>query len=313
MVVETLQKIAESDWFTNFITGVIILAGAVVGAETYPAVAAKYGTELHILNEIILWIFVAEVVVKMGAEWPKPQMYFTDSWNVFDFLIVAVCFVPGMGAYAVILRLVRLLRVLKLLSAIPRLQMLVGALLKSVPSMFYVTILLGLLFYVYACAAVFIFGENDPVHFQTLHLAFLSLFRIVTLEDWTDIMYINMYGCDEYGYGGMEEMCTNPQAMPVVGALFFVSFVLLGTMIVLNLFIGVIMQGMEGAALEAEEMAEDERLKKQGIKEEHTIEHELFELNEALETLQSKIAVISDRVQKEHNSVPHADGSVEGE
>ncbi|MGM0559010.1 MAG: ion transporter [Myxococcota bacterium] len=227
-----------------------------------------------------------------------------------SFIIVAVCFIPGMGAYAVILRLVRLLRVLKLLSAVPRLQMLVGALLKSVPSMFYVTILLGLLFCVYACAAVLIFGANDPVHFQALHLAFLSLYRIVTLEDWTDIMYINMYGCDEYGYGGMEEMCTQPQAMPAVGAAFFVSFVLLGTMVVLNLFIGVIMQGLEGAALEAEELAEDERLEKQGIKKEHTIEHELFELNQALETLQGKIAVISDRVVKEHKSTPHADGNV---
>ena len=311
MLVQKLRLIAESDWFSNFITVVIILAGAVVGAETYPSIANQYGTELHILNEVILWIFVAEVVVKMGAEWPKPHKYFGDSWNVFDFTIVAVCFIPGMGAYGVILRLVRLLRVLKLLSALPRLQMLVGALLKSVPSMAYVSMLLGLLFYVYACAAVFIFGDNDPVHFQTLHLAFLSLFRIVTLEDWTDIMYINMYGCDEYGYGGMEQMCTQPQAMPVVSALFFVSFVLIGTMVVLNLFIGVIMQGMESAALEREEAEEEERLEAQGISEGETIKHELFELDKSLQTLREQVAVISDRVQREHNSVPHADGSVD--
>jgi voltage-gated sodium channel len=75
----------------------------------------------------------------------------------------------------------------------------------------------------------------------------LSLFRVVTLEDWTDIMYINMYGCDQYGYSDTSELCITPSASPLGAALFFVSFVLLGTMIILNLFIGVIMTGMEEA------------------------------------------------------------------
>ncbi|QDG52424.1 ion transporter [Persicimonas caeni] len=312
MLVEKLQEIAEAKWFTNFITFVIILAGVVVGMETYPSVVEAYETELHILNEIILWIFVAEVVVKMGAEGSKPWNYFKDPWNVFDFFIVAVCFVPGAGSYAVILRLVRLLRVLKLLSALPRLQLLVGALLKSLPSMGYVTILLGLLFYVYAVAAVFIFGANDPMHFETLHLATLSLFRVVTLEDWTDVMYINMYGCDEYGYDGVEHLCTDPNAMPVVASAFFVSFVLLGTMVILNLFIGVIMNGMEEATMEQEEFDERERMKKQGITEpEHTVEHELFELDQALEELHKKVAVISRRVRAEHDGPPATDGAVD--
>lgn len=311
-MVETLKKIAEADWFTNFVTFVIILAGVVVGMETYPGIVAKHEGMLHLLNEIILWIFVAEVVIKMGAEGSKPWMYFKDPWNVFDFLIVAVCFVPGAGSYAVILRLVRLLRVLKLLSALPRLQLLVGALLKSLPSMGYVTILLGLLFYVYAVAAVFIFGANDPMHFETLHLAALSLFRVVTLEDWTDVMYINMYGCDEYGYGGVEHLCTDPNAMPVVAAAFFVSFVLLGTMVILNLFIGVIMNGMEEATMEQEEFDERERRKSQGITEaEHSLEHELFELDQALAGLHKKVAGISERVRKEHGGPPATDGAVE--
>ena len=77
----------------------------------------------------------------------------------------------------------------------------------------------------------------------------LSLFRVVTLEDWTDVMYINMYGCDQYGYGPLDP-CTDPHAAPVMAALFFVSFVMLGTMIVLNLFIGVIMTGMDEAQKE---------------------------------------------------------------
>ena len=99
------------------------------------------------------------------------------------------------------LRLFRLLRVLRLLSAVPKLQLLVNALLKSLPSMLYVTVLLLLLFYVYAVAGVMFFAKNDPVHFGNIFDALLSLFRIVTLEDWTDVMYLQIYGSDVYeGY-----------------------------------------------------------------------------------------------------------------
>ena len=244
------KDIAESKGFSNFIVGVILLAGVLVGLETYPQVSSQFQTPLHILDQIILWIFVAEVVVKMGAEGNKPWLYFKDPWNIFDFSIVAVCFMPVDAQFVAVLRLARILRVLKLVTAVPKLQLLVGALLKSIPSMFYVSILLGILFYVYACVGVTLFGGNDPVHFGSLQISALSLFRAVTLEDWTDLMYIAMYGCDQYGYGGMEQLCTAPKASPLGGAVFFVSFVLLGTMIVLNLFIGVIMNGMDEAQAE---------------------------------------------------------------
>ena len=114
----------------------------------------------------------------------------------------------------------------------------------------YVSILLLLLFYIYAVAGVFFFGENDPIHFSDLQTSMLSLFRVVTLEDWTDIMYINMFGCENYGYGGNEAICVNSTANAAGSVFFFVSFVLIGTMIFLNLFIGVIMTGMDEAKLE---------------------------------------------------------------
>jgi voltage-gated sodium channel len=87
----------------------------------------------------------------------------------------------------------------------------------------------------------------------------LSLFRVVTLEDWTDIMYINMYGCDNYGYDNIKNLCNKPDASPLGAAMFFVSFVLLGTMIILNLFVGVIMTGMD----EAKESLMREKFEKQ--------------------------------------------------
>ncbi|KIG15707.1 Voltage-gated sodium channel subunit [Enhygromyxa salina] len=253
---EFFKKIANAAWFQNSITAVIVLAGVLVGLETYPGLVERYHNALHIGDQLILWIFVAEIVVKMAAEGKRPWRYFLDPWNVFDFVIVAACFLPFEGNAVTVLRLLRLLRVLKLVKALPKLQILVGALLKSIPSMLYVSVLLFMLFYVYAVAAVFLFGENDPLHFQSLEMAMLSLFRVVTLEDWTDVMYINMYGCDRYGYDADSVvLCSSPVAQPLVGALFFVSFVLIGTMIILNLFIGVIMSGMDEAQSEAVELA----------------------------------------------------------
>ena len=226
-----------------------------MGIQTYPTAMESYGGLLHGLDAVILWIFVAEIVIKMGAEGSKPWRYFYDPWNVFDFLIVAVCFMPLNAQYVTVLRLARLLRVLKLVRALPRLQVLVSALLKSIPSMFYISLLLFLLFYLYAVLGTFLFQSNDPIHFENLQTAFLTLYRVSTLEDWTDVMYINMYGCANYGYGGQEALCIASDGMGWGAAFFFSSFTLVATMVILNLFIGVIMTGMEEAQNEVADLA----------------------------------------------------------
>lgn len=246
-MVSFFKNISESKWFQNSITIVILIAGVLVGISTYHEFYERHHNILELLDKIILGIFIIEIVVKLIAEGNKPWRYFQDGWNVFDFVIVAAAFLPFGGGSVAILRLLRLLRVLKLVKALPKLQILVSALLKSIPSMAYVTILLLLLFYIYAVAGVLFFGENDPIHFSNLQTSMLSLFRVVTLEDWTDVMYINMYGCENYGYDGNMELCKNSLGNPMLSSAYFVSFVLIGTMIILNLFIGVIMNGMDEA------------------------------------------------------------------
>ncbi len=259
-VVKLLADIRDTAWFQNFIIAVILAAGVLVGIQTYPSMVAAHGPFMDTLDAIILWIFVAEIVVKMGAEGSRPWRYFFDPWNVFDFIIVAVCFLPIGAEYVAVLRLARLLRVLKLVRALPRLQILVGALLKSIPSMFYIALLLFGLFYLYSVLGTFLFQQNDPVHFRDLQTAHLSMYRVATLEDWTDVMYINQYGCDEYGYDDSStHPCTAPKAYGWISVFFFSSFVLLATMIILNLFIGVIMTGMEEAQAELEDAPEGSR------------------------------------------------------
>ena len=200
----TCKSIVNSKFFQRLILVTILLAGVVVGVQTFKAFAGEHAIVLNTLDSFILGIFVIEAVIKILAEGNRPQNYFKNPWNVFDFIIVVACLLGPVihlgGDFLPVLRLARILRVLRLVSAIPKLQLLVSCLLRSLPSMFYVSILLFLLFYIYGTMAVFLFAENDPIHFRNLQTSILSLFRVVTLEDWTDVMYINMYGSENYGY-----------------------------------------------------------------------------------------------------------------
>lgn len=295
-MVEMLRRTADATWFQRGVTFVILVAGVLAGIETYPHLVERHHALLGFIDKVILAIFTLEIVVKMGAHGREPWRYFQDPWNVFDFFIVAVALLPIQADGVAVLRLARLLRVLKLVRALPRLQLLVTALLKSIPSMGYVTLLLTLLFYLYAVAATHLFGPNDPVHFGTLERSLLTLFQIVTLEGWADLLYIQMYGCDQYGYEDFANLCTEPTKHPILATIFFVSFILLGTMVVLNLFVGVIMNGMEEAQ-EEHEREEMARARAAGA----TIESEIEILQEELNELIAQFDRVK-RIARDHSA-----------
>ncbi|MDP6469239.1 MAG: ion transporter [Pirellulaceae bacterium] len=242
---DVLKKLVDSNGFQYFVLAMIAAAAILVGIETFPSATANYGDMINFLNRLILWVFVLEAALKMAQHGGRFLRYFYDPWNVFDFVIIAVCFLPINAQYAAVLRLARVFRSLRLVTSLPKLQLLVNSLLRSIPSMIYVGIMLLLLFYVYGVMGVFLFRANDPVHFVNLPTSMLTLFRVVTQEDWTDVMYIQMYGSDIYPYVNTTDIEPVPSARPVFSALFFVSFVFLGTMIMLNLFIGVILNSMD--------------------------------------------------------------------
>ena len=294
------RQISNSRWFSQFIIWVIIAAGILVGIETYHREDPSWRSTLEGLDLLILVIFAAEFAIKIAAEGNRPWNYFRDPWNVFDFTVVAVCwlahFMPSMNAgFVAVIRLARVLRVLRLVHALPQLKMLVNAMLKSIPSMGYVGILLLLLYYIYGAMGVFLFGKNDPLHFDTLGTAMLSLFRISTLEGWTEIMYVNMFGCDnpKWGYSP-ESGCISPEPHGAAAVLYFVSFVLVGTMIVLNLFIGVIMNAMDEVRAE-HELEERHARKKAGT--EHW-EDEIAELHTQLDSIKKQLDYIAFRLKK---------------
>eukprot|EP00499_Haloplacidia_sp_CaronLabIsolate_P007484 CAMPEP_0196796350 /NCGR_PEP_ID=MMETSP1104-20130614/37403_1 /TAXON_ID=33652 /ORGANISM="Cafeteria sp., Strain Caron Lab Isolate" /LENGTH=418 /DNA_ID=CAMNT_0042166741 /DNA_START=22 /DNA_END=1275 /DNA_ORIENTATION=- len=198
------------------------------------------------------------------AEGRRPHEYFSDPWNNFDFTIVVISLTSsaiggGAGNQITGLRLLRLLRVLKLVRVLPKLRILVMGLLKSLSSIAYIGLLLLIIFYLYAVIGVNSFRDNDPVHFRTPDIAFVTLFRCATLEDWSDVMYINMQGCDNYGYFDNMDECTQPTAQPLVSVFYFCSFVVISALTILNLFIGVILASMDDAKAELEEEMKAER------------------------------------------------------
>jgi voltage-gated sodium channel len=245
MIQALCEQLINTKAFKVVTVSSVALAGIVVGLETSKEIMAEYGPLLRAADRIILAVFVCEIMVRIAAVGSKPWRYFQNPWNIFDFTVVVLCLLPMGGNYISVLRLVRTLRLLRLLTVLPKLQMIVGALLKSIPSIGYVSLLLGLQFYIYAVLGVFLFGANDPVHFGSLGNSMLTLFQVLTLEGWADIMRTQIYGCAEFGYDNFRDLCTSSKTAPVVAAVFFVSFIIVGTMIILNLFIGVIMSGMQ--------------------------------------------------------------------
>ena len=221
-------KVVESNAFQGGIIALIILNGIVIGAATSETVVHYAGEWLHKLDDIILWIFVAEVILKLSAAWPNPGRYFRDPWNDFDFTLVALSLIPATGQFATVARLLRLLRVMRLVSAIPELRLIVSTLLRSLPSMGHVVLLMSIVFYIYGVAGFHLFHAHDPQHWGNLGVSLLTLFRVVTLEDWTDVMYT--------------AMDLHPLAW-----VYFVSFVIVGTFVIINLFIAVVLNNLEAS------------------------------------------------------------------
>jgi voltage-gated sodium channel len=278
------------------ILALIVISGVLVGFETYPAFSegTLVGDIIIRVQQVILWIFVLEQVLKIAACGNRPWEYFRQGWNLFDLAIIVVCFLPLDARFATVFRLARLLRTLRMVTVLPKLQVLVGALLKSIPSLGYIGLLLGLHFYVYACAGTFLFAKNDPMRFSTLHQTGLTLFQVLTLEGWNDILATQYNGSNAEYPDSWKEISEQKrpgyresQAQPIVAAIYFVSFILMGTMIMLNLFTGVIISSMEEAQAERADETRETDMKKKGF----------LTLHDELSLLSKQLGDITDRLK----------------
>jgi len=144
---------------------------------------------------------------------------------VFDFIVVAISIIPAGQTFSV-LRALRILRALRLITAVPALKAVVAGLLAALPGMGSIVLLIGLLYYVYAVIAVKLYGTEFPDLFGTLGRSFFTLFTVMTLEGWVEIV---------------KEMMPK---FPYVWV-FFITFIVTTTFMVLNLFIGVVVNAMQ--------------------------------------------------------------------
>ena len=230
-------RVVSSGSFKAAVLGAILVGAVLVGLETVPAARESFGGALIALDRVVLAIFVIEVALKIAAEGRRPWRYFADPWNVFDFTVTAICLLPLHAQFAQVLRLGRVARSLRLVTALPRLQLIVGALLRSLPSFGWITLLLFTLLYAYSVMGVFLFGENDPARFGSLWSSMLTMFSVLTLEGWFDTMQDQVSGLARADGAEVD-------ASPIAAPIFFVSFILSGTMIFLNLLVGVIVNSM---------------------------------------------------------------------
>lgn len=239
-----LRNFVESRVFNFSITFVIVINAITLGLETSPRAMSFAGPLLLAIDAAALWVFTVEISLKL---WVYRSRFVRNGWNVFDFVIVAIAWLPAAGPLSV-LRALRIMRVLRLVSVVPQMRTVVGALFRALPGMGSILAVLMLVFYVAAVMATKLFGAGFPDWFGSIGASMYSLFQIMTLESWS--MGIVRPVMEQY-----------PDAWA-----FFVPFIVVTTFTVLNLFIALIVNSMQSLQAEANEslhiqavMAHDER------------------------------------------------------
>jgi voltage-gated sodium channel len=235
-LVRFAQVAVANKAFDLVITAVILLQAAALALEATPELHSfsREGelVEASIFSTIqtlVVAVFVIEAALRLTAHYPRSQSYFKDGWNCFDFAIIVLSLMPITGGFSTIARLIRLLRITRLITKSTELRAIVTTLVRSIPSIFNILILLSILFFIYAIVGYHLFRNVDPQHWSSFPIAATTLFQIITLEGWVDVM---------------EPIILN---LGPIYWIYFASFILIGTFIVINLFISVIVRKSEEA------------------------------------------------------------------
>ena len=266
-LLNTMKRIESSVWFQGFIITIIIVAALTVGAKTY---SLPYGVELGInyLDAFITVFFLVELSLRFIACDDK-RRFLKDPWNLFDSVIVIGSLIPISDTDMILVaRLLRVFRVLRLVSVIPDLRYLINALLKAIPKMGYIALLMFIIFYLFAAVGSIFFNEVNETLWGDIAISMLTLFRVATFEDWTDVMY--------------ETMEVYPMSW-----LFYIVFIFLTAFVFLNMMVGVVLDVMT----------------RETVEEEHeNQENHHQELIHQITELQAQVARLSDKIDASNTS-----------
>ena len=220
-------------------------------------------SSLYFLDIFITVFFLIEISIRFVAE-PKKSEFFKNGWNVFDTLVVVISLIPIEDSeMALLARLVRVFRVLRMVSVIPELRVLINSLIKALPQLGYVMLLLFIIFYIYAAIGSFLFETINPTLWGNIAISMLTLFRVMTFEDWTDVQYETM---EVYPLSWM----------------FYLSFIFFTTFAFLNMVIGIVVNVMEQ---EQHKVREEKHGKEPTLRD---LQSEIKELKSMLRNLEFK-------------------------
>jgi len=268
------RAVVEARWFDPLILGVIFVNAVTLGLETYDSVATSVGDRLHLLNDLTLVVFCVELVIRFGAEDFNPRRFFRSGWNVFDFIVIAASFAPGVRENAMLLRLVRLARIVRAVRLLPDLRVLTVAVGRSIPGVASLAVITLLLVYVYGMVGWVIFNDHDPANFENVGQSMVTMFVLLTLE--------NLPTYIEKG-----------QELSNWTLLFYISYVLVASFLIFNLFIGIVINSMEEARAIELHRAERELLDEDDVGDERAhavvLRERLHHLKTAIEDLEREI------------------------
>ncbi len=220
-----LKKFVEHSGFQNFILSVIIINSLLLGIMTYPAVMEKSGNILELISNICVGIFTVEIALRLFVYGRK---FFKNGWNNFDFIIVLISLVPTAGTFSSlrVFRILRALRALRLITHLEKLRVIVQAIIDSIPNVAWASGLLLIIFYIFSIIGTTLFSAAFPDWFGSLGKSMYTLFQVMTLESWS--MGI---------------------ARPVIAQfafawIYFVSFILVSSFIVMNVIVGVVVNAI---------------------------------------------------------------------
>ncbi|WP_417528989.1 ion transporter [Marinomonas shanghaiensis] len=220
-----LNNLKNNKIFELLVVAVIIISALEIGAKTFdlPYSAISITT---VLDVFITIFFLFELTIRFVADEDK-KAFFKKGWNVFDTLVVVVSLIPiDNSEMALLARLVRVFRVLRMVSVVPELRILINSLIKALPQLGYVVLLMFIIFYIYAAIGSFLFSEINPFLWEDIAISMLTLFRVMTFEDWTDIQY--------------ETMEVYPMSW-----IYYMSFIFFTAFAFLNMVIGIVVNVME--------------------------------------------------------------------
>ena len=222
-----LARVVDSTAFTTAVVVVILVNALILGLQTYPGLEREYGDLLHLLNNLCLAFFGVELVLRISS-YRRPWRFFLEGWNVFDFIVIGIAFIPGISNSSTIFRLARLARIVRVVHLLPDVRILITGVIRSLPPLGSMAILTTLILFVYGMVGWQLFGEELPNHWGNIGEAMLTLFVMLTLENFP--VYMD------------QGMAIHPWSW-----VFFVSFILIAAFVVINVFIGIVLNSMEEA------------------------------------------------------------------